>query len=267
MLFLTGLTRWGGNFATNLSNLAQGVSDAADSSWYERPVARAEGMTKKTREAPLDGEFQNQDGILLGVLTAVDRNSKISQRAISSELGVALGLANAYLKRCVRKGWIKIQQVPSRRYAYYLTPQGFSEKTRLTGQYMAFSLTFFRRAREQMSELMAECVANGWRDVVLAGASDLAEVATICSHDYPIRIVGVVDPAQAGQRFCGMTVRATFDAFHPVDAVLVTSLLAPEETYNAACATIESARVMAPRLLRLVMPRSSIRERPELVAK
>lgn len=225
-------------------------------------------MAKTTRETPPDrGEFQNQDGILLGVLAAVDRDSKISQRAISRELGVALGLANAYLKRCVRKGWIKIQQVPPRRYAYYLTPQGFSEKTRLTGQYMAFSLTYFRRAREQMSELMAECEANGWRDIALAGVSDLAEVATICSHDYPIRIVAVVDPAHAGQRFCGMIVQKSFDTSNPVDAVIVTNLQAPEETYRAVTAQIESTRVLSPRLLRLMMSRSTVLERPELVTK
>ena len=68
------------------------------------------------------------DETLLGVLNVIERDSQTSQRLISSELGVALGLANAYLKRCVRKGLIKISQVPRRRYAYYLTPQGFAEK-------------------------------------------------------------------------------------------------------------------------------------------
>ena len=101
------------------------------------------------------------DETLLGVLNVVERDSQISQRLISRELGVALGLANAYLKRCVRKGFIKISQVPKRRYAYYLTPQGFAEKARLTGEYLSVSLSFFRTAREQMSELLAGCAANG----------------------------------------------------------------------------------------------------------
>ena len=93
-------------------------------------------------------------------LDAIDRDSNTSQRTISRELNVALGLANGYLKRCVRKGWIKIKQAPRRRYAYYLTPQGFAEKARLTGQYLTASFTFFRRAREQMSALLGECAAN-----------------------------------------------------------------------------------------------------------
>ena len=62
----------------------------------------------------------------------VEENSQITQRSLASELGIALGLTNAYLKRCVRKGWVKINQAPANRYAYYLTPRGFAEKSRLT---------------------------------------------------------------------------------------------------------------------------------------
>src|SRR3989304_1146631 len=118
--------------------------------------------------------FPSGDEVMLGVLTAIERDSHTSQRTISRELGVALGLANAYLKRCVRKGLIKIKQVPRRRYAYYLTPQGFVEKSRLAGQYFSASFTFFRRARTQMSELMAESAGRGHHRVVLVGGAGLA---------------------------------------------------------------------------------------------
>ena len=73
-------------------------------------------------------------GIVLSVLTSIERDSTITQRKLANELGIALGLANAYLRRCVRKGLIKMSQVPLNRYAYYLTPQGFSEKSRLTAE-------------------------------------------------------------------------------------------------------------------------------------
>ena len=64
---------------------------------------------------------------------------------------IALGLANAYLRRCVRNGLVKMSQVPLNRYAYYLTPQGFAEKSRLTAEYLAVSFNFFRRARGDCS--------------------------------------------------------------------------------------------------------------------
>ena len=65
--------------------------------------------------------------ITLGVLNAVDENSGVTQRGVAKEVGIALGLTNTYLKRCVKKGLIKVQQAPANRYAYYLTPKGFSE--------------------------------------------------------------------------------------------------------------------------------------------
>ena len=58
----------------------------------------------------------------LEILDIVQRNEQVSQRHLARQLGVALGLANSYLKRCVKKGWVKVQQAPANRYLYYLTP-------------------------------------------------------------------------------------------------------------------------------------------------
>jgi DNA-binding MarR family transcriptional regulator len=225
-------------------------------------------MPKTAEKPPAEAEnFGNQDQVLLGVLSAVDRDSQISQRTISRELGVALGLANACLKRCVRKGWIKIQAVPRRRYVYYLTPQGFAEKSRLAGQYLSASFDFFRRARQQMSELMEECVRQGWSSVALAGISDLAEVGTICAHNYPIKLVAILDATRAGERFCGLPVHATIAECGPVDAVILTSLTAPGEMFETAKEQMPPGRVLAPHLLRVAMAKSATSEAPPMAAE
>src|ERR1700723_2941542 len=92
--------------------------------------------------------------IVLGLLESVECDGAQSQRKLASDLGIALGLVNAYLKRCVKKGLLKIGQAPPHRYAYYLTPHGFSEKSRLTIEYLSTSFSFFRRAREDCSALL-----------------------------------------------------------------------------------------------------------------
>jgi DNA-binding MarR family transcriptional regulator len=99
-------------------------------------------MARPPQRSKTPAPFADQDDILLGVLNAIERDARTSQRSISSELGVALGLANAYLKRRVNKGLIKVSQAPARRYTYYLTPNGFAEKTRLTAEYFSYSFTF-----------------------------------------------------------------------------------------------------------------------------
>lgn len=202
----------------------------------------------RPRELSRDAQ---KDEITLGVLAAVEADAKISQRALSAELGVALGLANAYLKRCVRKGYIKIQQVPRRRYAYYLTPQGFSEKTRLTAEYLTSSLQFFRRARSEMGETMAHCAARDWRRIALAGASELAEIATLTAHDHEVEIVGVIDAALGRESFCGLPVVADLAAIQPVDAVIITRTNDIQELVAALGGELGEGRLLTPRLVRL----------------
>src|SRR5262245_64470098 len=130
----------------------------------------------------LSSRNKSDDEIVLSVLDVVERDPSVTQRSVARELGIALGLANAYLKRCVRKGLIKVSQVPRRRYAYYLTPQGFAEKSRLTAEYLAHSFAFFRRARAQCGELFATAAAAGQHRLALIGTGELAEVATLVAR-------------------------------------------------------------------------------------
>jgi hypothetical protein len=187
--------------------------------------------------------------ITLGLLNAVEENSALTQRSVASELGIALGLANSYLKRCVRKGLIKVHQAPANRYAYYLTPKGFSEKGRLTALYLASSFSFFRGARSQCAALLADCEAHKWRRAALAGASELAEIAALCARDSAIELAGIVDPASAAARFAGLPVVGRLKELGPVSAVIVTDLRSPQSTYDALIESLPQERVLTPRLL------------------
>ncbi len=211
--------------------------------------------------------FRNEDEITLGMLTAIERDANMSQRMISSELGVALGLANSYLKRCVRKGWIKIQQVPPRRYAYYLTPQGFSEKARLTGNYLSSSFTFFRRARKQMSDLLEHCVQKGWQRIAFAGVSELAEVGILSGRDFDITLVGVIDPSSSQENFQGLPIAGSLRHLQGVDAVIVTDLTEPDAVYRAIESEIGAKRTLAPKLLQLTHRRQAKRGKAKQAAE
>src|SRR6266576_3626793 len=139
--------------------------------------------------------------IVLGLLESVERDGAQSQRKLASELGIALGLVNAYLKRAVKKGLVKVGQAPARRYAYYLTPHGFSEKSRLTVEYLSASFSFFRKAKEEYTDLFGIACARGIPRVVLVGRSDLCEIAILCAVDNPIKIVALVDSEAGVSRF------------------------------------------------------------------
>src|SRR4029078_2138323 len=107
--------------------------------------------------------------VLLGLLDAVEQDGAQSELRLGAAIGIALGLVNAYLKRCVKKGLVKVSEAPARRYAYYLTPQGFAEKSRLTVEYLTSSLSLFRRARSDCGEVFALARSRGISRVVVAG--------------------------------------------------------------------------------------------------
>jgi DNA-binding MarR family transcriptional regulator len=142
----------------------------------------------------------------LHILEEVSKNHQISQRALSERLGVALGLTNLYLKRLIKKGYIKVKGIPGKRYLYYLTPTGFTEKTALSMQYMQFSWNFFQGIRAQWREQFQRLAAQGVKQVVLCGTGELAELAYLSIRESDLLVVAVVDEERAGLNFCGHTV-------------------------------------------------------------
>lgn len=188
--------------------------------------------------------------IMLGVLEAAQGDSHMSQRRLAADLGIALGLVNTYVKRCVRMGLLKVSQVPARRYAYYLTPEGFAEKSRLTIEYLSVSLSFFREARTACADELARAKALGWRRVALAGASDVAEIAALCAIEADIEVIGIVDSASDRLRIAGCPVVAGYEGLDPrVDAVIVTAITDLERTIATAMVAVGAKRVLVPALL------------------
>jgi hypothetical protein len=191
--------------------------------------------------------------IILNLLESVSRDGGRSQRVRASEFGVALGLVNSYLKFCVRKGYIKVRRIPAQRYIYFLTPKGFAEKSRLTVVMLSNSLAFFRQARADCAQVLKTAEARGWKRVVMTGASELAEISTLCAMETGITVTAVVDADFAGDRFIDLPVVRNFEAAGPFDGVVVTDRLAPQEKFDAAVLACGAGRVLVPSLLGLAM--------------
>jgi DNA-binding MarR family transcriptional regulator len=197
--------------------------------------------------ARLDAESQ----ITLGVLNAVEENSAVTQRSLAHELGIALGLANAYLKRCAKKGLIKIAEAPANRYAYYLTPQGFAEKSRLTARYLSQSFLLFRHSRSQYDALFAACAARGWCRLALAGAGDLAEIAELCAARHELKLVGLIDDRTSADSPRGLPRVRQLNELGPIDAVVVTDMQDPQAVFDALAQALPRERVLAPEFFKI----------------
>jgi DNA-binding MarR family transcriptional regulator len=195
--------------------------------------------------------------LVLGVLSVVESDAKVTQRGMSNELGIALGLANAVLKRCVRKGLIKIANAPLNRYAYYLTPSGFAEKSRLTAEYLRLSFDLFRDSRRQYGELFDDLRRRGRTRVALMGASELAEAALLSAREAGVDVVCIVEPARAGEPFLGFALAESFAAGEvPIEAIAICDMRDPPAAREAALEAaarmgLSAGDVLVPALLRL----------------
>lgn len=206
-------------------------------------------------------ESGDDDRIVLSLLNSVDDGAQ-SQRRIAEDLGIALGLVNAYLKRCIKKGLVKVRQAPARRYAYYLTPQGFAEKSRLTVEYLSYSFSFFREAKADCARAFALAKERGFQNLVLCGKSDLAEIAILSAVDSGISIVAIVDAGARETLFVGKPVVAGHDELSiAFDAVLITDLVGARRAFDEATERYGIDRVLVPRLLGLHASQSERAER------
>jgi len=129
----------------------------------------------------------------LQLLSEVESNAAVTQRSLAKTLGVAVGLTNLYLKRLIRKGHIKITTIPRNRLKYLVTPRGMAEKSRLTYQYMQYSLSYYRKMRQRLHQVFLTLSNEGAKRIVIYGTGELAELAylTLCEMD--LTLVGFVD--------------------------------------------------------------------------
>jgi DNA-binding MarR family transcriptional regulator len=180
----------------------------------------------------------------LRILEELSGNDSLTQRDLSSRLGMALGLANSYLKNLAAKGFITIKSIPPRRYAYFLTPKGFTEKTRLTYHLLQDYTRIYREARRNLKMLFSDLRAQGIRRVVFAGADEVAEIAYITLQETDIGLAGVVDDELAGGTFFGINVLG-LGALQDMtcDCIVITSYLKRDRIYGELRTAVPGERI------------------------
>ncbi|MCP9455873.1 MAG: winged helix-turn-helix transcriptional regulator [Nitrospira sp.] len=204
----------------------------------------------------MNTERSREDALTLEILDTIEKREDVSQRYLARHLGVALGLANSYLKRCIRKGYVKVTHAPANRYLYYLTPKGFAEKSRLTARYLSFSLTFYRKAGESCLRLFDECERRGFRRLLLCGVSDLAEIATLRAMERDIAIVGYFDPVSERKRFLNRLVWQVFGGIDGFDACMLTDLNTPQASYQQLQNYVKREQILVPDVLSIDLQKS-----------
>ena len=186
-----------------------------------------------------------QDIRSLQFLEEIGNTHSPTQRDLAKKFNMSLGLVNSFLKRLARKGYLKITTIPRNRVKYILTPKGFAEKSRLTYNFIQYSLHFYKEALRNLEDLLNELEKRGVRKVVFYGAGDLAEIASISLKASTIELIGVVDDSKRGEKFLGHTIRSMGRLNQlEFDRIIIT--------------TIDSQEAIFKRLLRKEIPGEKI---------
>lgn len=197
----------------------------------------------------MNANSNKEDRLTRELLDAIDQRADISQRHLAVNLGVALGLTNSYLKRCIRKGWIKITTAPANRYLYYLTPKGFTEKSRLTREYLSRSFSFYREAANSCDRLFQQCVDEKLKTIIFCGASDLAEIASIKAHEKDLEVLGTYDKNTELKKFISRPLWTTFPATTDVDVYVLTELNDTEKCLAELAKEVGPHKIFIPDIL------------------
>lgn len=181
----------------------------------------------------------------LALLTEISQGGHVTQRSLAEKLGIALGLTNLYLRRLARKGYIKITTIPPNRIRYLLTPKGLAEKTRLTYEYMQYSVHLYRETRRLLRKTFQELAEAGRKRVVFYGGGEAAELSYLTLQETELTLVGILDPALAGQTFFDRTIQP-LEALAGLeyDQVVVTAFQGGEQ----GRAALRAARVPADKI-------------------
>jgi DNA-binding MarR family transcriptional regulator len=159
----------------------------------------------------------------LQLLEALEQESRITQRSLAGRLGIALGLTNLYLKRLIRKGYVKCVTVSPNRLVYSLTPKGVSRKARLTYEFMKYSLDFYRDARQHLRRSLAQVVTKQQR-LALYGTGDAAELVFLLTREMGLDLIAVFAPEPGGQ-FLGHPVQPLAEHSTVAYDVLIVAVL------------------------------------------
>ena len=96
----------------------------------------------------------------LMLLRTISENPQITQRELSSKLGLSLGKVNYLMKSLIAKGFIKANNFKNSQnkiaYLYLLPPRGIEEKAKITYHFLRRKTEEYERLEKEIQDLQKE---------------------------------------------------------------------------------------------------------------
>ncbi len=180
----------------------------------------------------------------LAILEKLENNGHLTQRDLSKEVGIALGLVNHLLKKMVTKGWIKIKNIDSKKIRYLITPEGAREKSGLLYKRVESTIHFYLDAKRVIKEKVEHLKGDGVKSVSIYGINHISEVLFIVLKELGLELTYVVVEEKAGEEWFGYNVIGMEEFVENKDGVLIFASFDKSEI-DCFCKEYEDVKVVA----------------------
>ncbi len=189
-------------------------------------------------------ETGNLDVRELEILERLENNGHLTQRELSREVGIALGLVNHLLRKMVKKGWIKIKSIDSKKIRYLITPEGAREKSSLLYKRVENTIHFYLDAKRVIKDKVVHLKNEGVNDVSIYGINHISEVLFIVLKELGLEINSVVDERKKGKEWFGYKVIG-MEQFVKSNAGVLIIASFDKEKIDIFCNEHEDVKVVA----------------------
>ena len=189
-------------------------------------------------------ESGNLDIRELAILEKLENNGHLTQRDLSKEVGIALGLVNHLLKKMVKKGWIKIKNIDAKKIRYLITPEGAREKSSLLYKRVESTIHFYLDAKRVIKEKVEHLKGDGVKSVSIYGINHISEVLFIVLKELGLELVCVVDDNMKGEEWFGYTV-VDMDEFLASGTDILIHASFDKNEIDSFCIEREDVKVVA----------------------
>ena len=118
------------------------------------------------------------------IMSEVADNENVTQRELSTKLGVSVSTINVLMNKMIREGLIKMKQVSGRQVLYMLTPMGIVEKARKTSSYLKGHYRIIYETNEKIKSLLDEYIQGNDEIYLLICDNEMGEILEMVANEY-----------------------------------------------------------------------------------
>lgn len=110
------------------------------------------------------------------LLNEIAQDSMVTQANLAKRLDIAVGSVNWYIKRLIKRGYVKVSHLDRTRLKYDLTPEGMTVFSERAMQYAKDSLKIYTSFRQKAKIIVAQMLENGVSKIYLDGDDEIMDI-------------------------------------------------------------------------------------------